>query len=259
MAVFKSWQIEEFRSGLHTFARYALNKTPIYLTRDEFVEAFINPDHVDRLKDVYDLVGAEKPDAFVCSPYDFEPEVAAPISVHFLTTPNVLIPGYAHRTFNRYTPAGIKVANFISERKRMGLLLGDAKDALPWLNEHCGTAKSMSMVFPALTGIMLRSGPKPSADGVGRYEARVNQIIKTKNFGSLPALSKESVKRLQDASALLQALFMAEGATATDAPKDACAIITGASWSPDAWNPEYPSSFVRPHVIYAGDTTSTYV
>lgn len=237
----------------------ALDKSSLFLNRSEFIEAFIKSEHVDRLKEVSDLVGdvnvGETRLSINTDLSDGHEQMIA--TMHYRGSPGILVPKYVESSLNIATPAGAKVLAWAQERRRIGIVLGDALDALKELNQLCGNGRALTLMFPALSSIMVRSHPYSDAatrdnDPVVKMGRRIDL---GKSVGALPRLPREVVDRIRMASATVQAIFLSEDASQPIAPPDTAVIITGTRYA-DGYA---PIKYARSHIMFSDRNTQTFI
>lgn len=262
MPAFNYAILSEILETLTNVCKEALEKSPCYLTVDEFVEAFIRPEHVEKLRDVSDLLGNPAVTAQwkVTSPVESASPDMLRMSLTFYQQPGMFVPPYITQGFAITTPAGQKISAWAKERREHGILLGDAYDAMNWLNDACGNAKAMSLVFPALQPLMVRAGAKYPASPNGeedRMTKRANSITNTKALGTMPVLPREVIDRIRSASALVQAFLLTDEAEAL-VPTNTCAAIT----APPVTRTQDPTAagslYARPSII-PGQSTFSFI
>lgn len=196
------------QSALSKLADRMFVKTTISLSPEEFVSSFIQPEHVEKLKEVERLVG------FVGTTHTYA-KVSTPagnsvakILLSFIGRPPVILPLYiAHNgdTLDTADPAVVaRIKAFVEERLRVGNMLGDAHDALDWLSEHCENASTMRIAFPALPTLLGAIDNDP-ASVIGKRAAK---LLESKRFGSMPAMSPDIRDRLREVCALIQGLTL---------------------------------------------------
>ena len=255
--------MSEIKTITLKLATSAFGKMCCTLTRDEFIEAFIQPDHVERLTDVYKLIGGQRADSvnvLLWSEQQDNKQDQMVAQLRYYQQPEMLVPGYVKSDFRYWTPAGKKIAEWSHDRKQQGYMVADAIDAMDWLNENAGSAMAFSLMFPALTPIMSRAatdGSVPTPHGVDPSEHWIvrkgQQIDALKTLSKpLPSLPREVIERIRDVSSFLLALMMTKDALFT-VPSDTCAMLVGVP--ADALSHASLHIYSRNHIIL-GDTFS---
>jgi hypothetical protein len=264
MSVLSYSQITEVLNTMRTVCGNTLVKSPCYLTREQFIEAFIQPDHVDKLREVHDLIGSPGAGSRNIKVQTAITDADTPLVSYmsFLKNPGILVPDYIRASYDPTTDAGKVIMAWAAERREIGLLLGDAYSALSTLNEMCGNAKALALMFPALTPIMARVGTTNTGGGQINEDSpmakRARAITKAKSVGSLPSLPREVIERIRSASAMVSAMIMAEEAVAS-IPKDATVVLVGVSVDPSDGNGTVGSLYRRPHPILRGTNHHNFI
>ena len=237
----------------------ALSKSSLYLTKDELTEAFIQPDHVSKIREVYNLLGERRMSTAQVTlntdAYDTAPRLA--VDVVFYDDPGVFLPSYSKTWFNVGTPAGAKIIEWAAERRRLGLVVGDAIDAVETLNAMCGNALALSVCFPAIGSIMTRSSTQTVQEYIDKdpIVKRGRSISAGKSIGSMPSLPREVIDRIRTASATVQALLLTEDAVVS-VPKGILVSLTASRYD----NPQVTSTYnMRYHAILQDTKTRTFV
>lgn len=230
MPVFNFSQITEILTAMKSVCYRALEKSPCYLTGEQFTEAFINPDHVAKLREVHNLIGSPSASTrHITLQTDYaDADNTLTARLMFAKNPGILVPDYIRKSYYSSSDSGRMIMAWASERRKIGLLLGDAYAALNTLNDMCGNARALSLMFPALTSLMARTNTfdgKINEDSPMAKRARA--ISSAKSIGKLPSLPREVIDHIRSASAMVSAMIMAEDAE-TVIPKDAVAVLTGA-------------------------------
>ena len=195
-------QIESAAGGLFTLF---FNKTAMILEPEEFITAFINPDHIDKLKEVQELVGLStqtwaRP-IVACSKGD-----SFYMYLSFSGGAPVIVPQYIQNGLQPTCDPAVreKILGWLDERVRFGDMFGDVKDALNWLNETCNDAEAMTLLLPCLPTIM----GQMSSDGDSKTTKRARKLTTIKSFGALPKLPVQVKQRLQEISAVVNSITL---------------------------------------------------
>lgn len=234
---------------LKELAVAAFDKNPLYLTKDEYIEAFIRTDHIPILTQAADLTGeSSTPIAkninVIVDPDDAGHRVQARMA--FFNSPGLMIPKYAETSFETNTPAGQKVLAWGSERRRLGLIVGDAIDAIHYFNEVCETQLMLALMLPAITVIMTKCG-----EDEDRLPKKGRKMLEGKKLGSIIEITNAQKERLEECNAVVQLLCMTSDAK-TVRPKDACCVLVSQS---DGGS----NAYIRPHAFREGATSDSFV
>jgi hypothetical protein len=208
MAVFSFRTIDQLNRGIQSLADRLINPSQLVLTPDEFIAAFINPDHVAALKQVGALVGSAG-SQFVMPDIMSSSGARCKNYISFgYSTPPIIIPDYANEGMQLSAPEELrtKIIAWVDQRVHLGTMFGDAIDALHWLNDNCGNASAMAVMFPALPTILKEFDSDPESLSF----KRAKRIVDAKSFGTLPKLPREVKQRILECSDLLLTVSMLE-------------------------------------------------
>lgn len=219
--VYTHKQMETLISGVNKLAAKYFNVTTLILTEGEYVQAFIEEDHVPVLMKTQELVGAIGESGAQLSQIKVaDTQLNIMIVFHTARSP-ILVPTYARNGLASSCPASLKerIESWVTERLRVGSLFGDALDALSYLNMNCGNEGAMSVMFPALALCFREFDPSDQSSTAKRAQ----KILNTKSFGSLPSLTREVKNRLIEVSNLLTACTLLDD-NMMPVPAGCCAL-----------------------------------
>lgn len=227
MAIFTWRTMDELKVSVATMASRLLSGSSCILTPDEFIAAFIEPEHIPVLKQTEGLVGFVGNTSFstkiLCG------DVAVAVAGTFgMAKPPIILPNYLRQGVHHSCPDDLraKIQNWLDERVRLGRMFGDAWDSIYWLNENCGNAAALAVMFPAFTTLMANISSDPDATS----RKRAQRIASTKTFGALPKLPREVKNRMLECSDLILTVAMLEGhASYSLKPKHAMLEVAGIS------------------------------
>lgn len=205
MAVFKFRPMDEIINEVRTIAGRLLNEHVLRLKPEEFIAAFVKPEHVDVLRTTESIVGRVG-DMYVMTNI-IASGVHAKVYISFsYSSPPIIIPSYASEGYRDTAPWEVvdKIVKYVDERVRIGRMFGDAIDALHYLNNNCGNAAAMSVLFPALPSIIDAIDPNPDST----TKKRAKRIVEAKSFGSTPKLPPEVKARMFECSNLIMNTLM---------------------------------------------------
>lgn len=208
MAVFSdrmSNDLAEAAAG--AFRAYAL-KLSLKLSHDEVVAAFIEHDHIEKLKEVSRMVGASGVATFPTKIFTSEMELLSDCTVHFTSNMPILIPEYVQLGLASTCPDELreKISKWADTRYDLGIAGGDLVDAIHHLNWMCGDVRTMKALLPCLPGIMARI----NSDQDSKTMKKARAMLNTTGCGAIPPLSRAVKQRLLEISALANAIFMTE-------------------------------------------------
>jgi hypothetical protein len=199
MPAFSTKRIESLISALERVANYYFSKMPLILSPEEIISAFVNPDHIAKLREVEELVG------FVGrTDFQFTMHIdgcSLPLRVGFNRRPPILLPQYVtgglQPTCDEATLATIH--GWAGERLRLGFAFGDVHDALNQLNYVCQDPNAMATLLPCLPYLMSMINDDEEA---GTTKS-ARKLAQNKSVGRLPRLPLEVKQRLQEVSAIV--------------------------------------------------------
>lgn len=258
MAIFQLHQIDEMQKAIVKHCGNVLNQSAPQLTADEFITAFIDPNHATKLKETAELVypGDARNTgntAFKMQLKDNRSHLTGYISIG--RSIPIMIPHYIQYGPSSWSGESAiydRLMDWAEERYRIGCVLGDAIDALGMLNGVCGNAAAMNLVFPALTSVMAKAA---GADEKHPLRRRADAIVKAKSFGELPALPREVIDRIKMAAATVQALFLVEYRTPLALEKNASVVL----WGPMDADGHMQATTLARDSVYVGSVTTTFV
>lgn len=235
--VFGTRMLDMLESSLRGLSSKIFGKTQLVLSADEFISAFINPEHIETLHKVRELVGNVGMNS-THTKFDTSDGLKCVLSLSFSGWPPITMPQYVRLGVQPTCPFEVRerIAAWVDERYRLGCAFGDALDALYYLNTTCGDAKAMSLMLPCLPTIMAGV----SEDGDNKTVKRARKITAAKSFGKLPALPVIIKQRLIEVSAIVNATSLVDGAPD---------ITTGKG---DAVLAFYSFDDTRPHLFGTG-------
>ena len=209
MPVYSYRMIQNLTSSLNSMAATMFNKTPLILSGDEFLAAFVDPEHIPMLKQVHEIC---KPMTGTwASTVLFSPEgETLNMQIAFAGSAPVILPQYIRHGLQPNCPPELKakIDAWVTERVNFGRCFGDALDAVSYLNETCGDVEAMTLMFPCLPSIMAGM----STDGDSKVVKRAQKLTSIKRFGKLPRIPRQVTQRLAEVSALVNATTLMQDA-----------------------------------------------
>lgn len=209
MAVFTWRTMDEIRGGVRKLASRLISSHTLTLTPQEFIDSFISPEHVDVLNTTAKIVGhvgaeSARVKLSTLSGVKFDCSLMFGASM-----PPIILPTYVAQGPCPTAPDEIveKLNAWLEERVRLGRYFGDSLDALSWLNDNCGNANAMAVMFPALPTILRTYDSDPDSQA----NKRAVKMTNAKSFGTLPKLPREVKARFIECSDLLLTVSMLEG------------------------------------------------
>lgn len=209
MSVFTLNTITDLTGQVRVLANRFTNAHPLTITAREFIDGFIQPDHVPVLKQTEEICGRIGNTSSVSFFTETANRNGFRVVVSFAGEAPIIIPDYVRNGLRADAPADIrsKIQDWVEHRFNYGVLFGDAVDALFFLNEVCADARSMTVMLPILPTLMRNI----NAEADSRTAKRAKRLAELKSVGSLPILPRAVTQRLQDISHLMTAVNMIEG------------------------------------------------
>lgn len=211
MPVFSHKQTTALERAVRSIAQDYFERVPLLLSPEEFIAAFIRPEHVPPLKEVEGLVGFVGQSGVVTRVAAEDGTIiSATINFHS-GKPPIILPNYVGRGMQSEAPDEVKskIVSWVSSRVRQGFMLGAAIDCIYRLSSVCDSRQAMKLLFPALPAVMAKASGGP--DDVWARAAR--KLSQSNTRCALPALPLEVKEHLRDVSAFLMA-----ASAACDAP-----------------------------------------
>lgn len=209
MPVYAYRMIEEMRESLKKLGESFFAKTPLVLTGDEFIAAFIDPDHVAKIREVQSLVGFAGSSGTSATIHTSS-GVVARVGINFNLEAPLLVPQYVRNGLQPTCPDELrdKITRWADERYSYGTAFGDALDAITWLNETCGDLRAMSVMLPCIVSVVSNI----TDDAEHRTAKRARKLTEQNRFGKLPKLPGPVKQRLMEVSALVNATTLVKDA-----------------------------------------------
>ena len=182
-----------------------------FLSNQDFVDAFIKPEHIPILKTTEEICGTIGNNGGVTTGFTV-PDCAHKVQVYlsfYRSKSPIIIPQYVRTGPLDMSNFGVQgVVAWLTERVRQGMMLGDAYETLGYLNANCVDARAFRAVFPAIAVLVNDCAMSDDAkDPMRKLAARIqgNQEVRT-----LPRLPRQVMQRLIAASDLINATTLLE-------------------------------------------------
>lgn len=205
MSVFSYRTFENIEAAAGRLFTTFFGKMPLMLDPDEFIAAFINPEHIDKLKEVQEIVGLGTP-TWTRTTGTSSSGSTFSLYATFGGGAPVVLPRYVSAGLQPTCPDPVrqKITAWLDERVRFGDMFGDVRDALTWLNAQCADAEAMALLLPCLPTIMGRL----SDDSNSKAVKRARKLTSIKSFGALPKLPVKVKQRMQEISAVVNSITL---------------------------------------------------
>jgi hypothetical protein len=212
--------------ALRAIAENFFTRTRLVITADEFVAAFIQPDHAEKLVDVQAMVGRIGMHSGGTSlPVPDAPSGALRFSYAFSGEPPCLIPQYVANGLVPSCPERLlqRITEWTNERFRIGKAFGTLFDGIEYLNYRCTDIRAMAVMMPVLPALMAQTSLVEDSAVVKRAQ-RLSQNTKVPKLPKLLPVQREA---LRDASALVSMAIMVKDAPMPVVPGHHCSLMRG--------------------------------
>lgn len=218
------------KNEVQSLAHSVYEKTPLVLTAEEVIAGFIHPSHVEKIKEVEEMVGLSDTRPMALSHVHYG---GLTFSMHltFGGRAPVLIPRYAENGMGDFAPKELvaRLDAWTAERVRMGFAAGLVKDAIETLAWKCGTIDAVRLLLPCLPMLLARLD---TGDTPGRHTQRAQRINELKRVPALPAISRPAKIALDEASSIVSTFSLVADAPVPQTPRRGAALtINGISYN----------------------------
>lgn len=236
MPVYSHRMMHDLSSSLISMSQTFFSRMPLILEPDEFLAAFVVPEHVAKLREVEELAGFIGVTSINSDVVGHE-GTALKVEIGFGIRPPVILPRYVTGGLQSTCPEHVRerIAAWIDERLRFGRAFGDAYDALNHLNEVCADTRAMTIMLPCFPNIM----GSISDDAEAKTTKRAQALAHSKSVGQLPRLPREVKERLQEVSAIVNSVALMKDAPTPEIPNQHARIVRStyhASHADDRYN-----------------------
>lgn len=216
MPVYSYRMMSDLTSSLEGMARTFFSRMPLLLDPDEFIAAFIAPEHVGKLREVEELVGFTGMNV-LNTDVPTTDGVAIKVTIGFGMRPPVILPRYAANGLQPTCPDHVRerIVAWADERLRFGYAFGDAFDALQSLNEICADKRALVTMLPCFPTIM----GSISDDAEAKTTKTAQAMAQNKSVSKLPRLPREVKERLLEVSAIVNSVSLMKDAPLPETPK----------------------------------------
>jgi len=201
MPAYSPRSLQSLLDSMSSIASRFFDRLPLILTPDEFIPAFIAPEHIQTLREVEELVGyivGGGGDTSIA----LSDGQALRCQLNFGGgRPPIILPRYVQHGLQPTCPEAVrsKLTDWADERVRLGYIFGDAYDALVHLNQICSDPRAMRILLPCLPFVMDSISDDPESPA----RKRAATLAKSKSFPPLPALPLAVKQRLAEVSAVV--------------------------------------------------------
>jgi hypothetical protein len=185
------------------------------ITPKDFVELYINPDHIPILNTTREICGDIGTQWAIES--RCETNVAAVpqvrISISFGGKSPIIIPQYVSKGWQAGEhPLKDQIIEWLNDRITKGILFAQATEAITYLNAICSDFRAFRALFPAISILINDCAGDDPRDPMRKLAARVH---KNQDIKSMPRISREAKLKLLEISELITATTLLDGSTDT--------------------------------------------
>lgn len=245
MTVYSYPTMAALSNALSDVASGFFSRMPLILTPDEYISAFIQPDHVSKLREMEQLVG------FTGSLGSYATIESAAgnrgeVTVNFGGRPPVILPQYVRYGMQPTCPDDVrmKIEAWFDERIKLGAAFGDAYDALRYLNEYCDRAETMALLLPCFPYLLSKTTAGTEKQEQRKLK-RAQALQSKKSVGRMPKIPRHVKDRMQEVSSVVSSFSLMEDSPVPTADKGYALIHLRATRGP------------RAKSIFGGDVTAT--
>lgn len=217
--LFSDYRLSHLEAALNERANKMMSAISVAIPHNDFLDCFIQPDHLKLLRQVNDLIG----DVGTTSYHSFDmyvndhgvpgvwdtqgTPVQLRITVYSANNFPVPMPRYASMIRADAPQDKIKViVDYLNMRIDMGYKFGAAIDALRWLNHHCSDMRAFRACFPALTTLLTDASVHDKVKAP--FTKLAQELDYNKTVKSLPGLPREVTKFLHEVSETVNAVSL---------------------------------------------------
>jgi len=244
MALLSPRRIAEVTDALSRRAQRVHSTLALVLSPDEFISAFIQPDHIEALNKVREIVG--QVGGWYANSVVKSGENQMRVMINFVNSAPILLPQYIANGVQPKAHADVlsKIQLWADQRIHYGALFGDAVDGLNWLNTNASDLRAMRAMFPALP-ILLKDINSDEKSPTSKMALRLDT---NKAVGNLPRLPREVALRLLEASQFISSTTLFDATQLEDDKK----YPSGSA----KFSREGGASVKRPNIFYPDGTVN---
>jgi hypothetical protein len=196
---------------------------PLTITPAEFIDGFIDPEHVPTLRQTEDICGRIGNTSATTIELRTSKRDTLSLTVTFHGESPIIIPNYVSNGLRPGASPELrkKVQDWVDERWNYGCMFGDVYDAIEYYNVVCGDAKAFTVMLPILPTLMRNI----TVEADSRTSKRAKRLSELKGVNSLPSLPRTVTKAVLDACHLMTAVNLIE-TVETPKMQDGDAIIS---------------------------------
>ena len=202
------------QESLKSVAEEFFSTMYLKLTHEEFLAAFINPDHIAKLQEVQELTGFIGGSKTATLLHCRDGAGAVAPAIDFVGLPPVILPRYIVNGVQPTCPQDLfdKIHDWSDQRYEIGRALGLVSNALQWLNDNCADTASMSTLLPCFPMLLARTDTREDS----RTAKAAAKLASSNRVGTLPKMPRAMKNELQAASALVSSVVLIGDAQKSD-------------------------------------------
>jgi hypothetical protein len=207
--VFSDKQLNALNMAMTKVVEKIITPMQMVLTEEEFIDGFIYPDHIDKLREATRMTGISAPvGAFQFTAHAPDGEEVK-LQRYGNGTRDFMLPIYVSQGLRQDAPAGLRerLGEWIVNRLAIGNAMNEVHGAVNTLNYCCTSARTIAVLVPCLP---LLVSMMYYSDNTGKTEASIKAADKLEKPGTMagmPLLSRDDKNKLLDASLRITSSF----------------------------------------------------
>jgi hypothetical protein len=222
MPVYAPKRMQELKAVLTQMAEGFLGRLPLVLTDQEFIAAFIHADHIQKLREVQELVGGVKQSGVVTTLSTSRGDKVVVYTAFGQNVPPTLIPSYVGGGMTETCPDGIaqKITDWADRRIELGNAWSDAYTCLDYLNSKCDSADTMARLLPCLPYVMSQIDDRQDA----RTTKAARKLNESTRIGRVPAIPRDVKDRMHEVSGVVSSYALIKDNEPAALPRTHCSL-----------------------------------
>lgn len=206
MGVFSPNTTYDLQMQVKRLAERFFATRPLVFTDAEFIEGFIQAEHIEILKQTEDMCGLIGNTG--STSFEAKTTSNVPINLILLFRGNspIIMPHYINKGLQKDAPEELRerLQAWVDERFLYGCVFGDVYDAVERLNVVCAEAKAMNVLLPILPTLLRNI----TVEADSRTSKRARKLSEMRGVSSMPVLPRTVTTRIQECCHLLTAANM---------------------------------------------------
>jgi hypothetical protein len=244
MPVYTPKRLQELQNALDSMAQRFLARLPLILTDQEFIAAFIHADHIQKLREVHELVGGVKQSGSVTTLWTSRGDKVVAYATFGKGVPPTLMPSYVGHGMAETCPDDIaqKITDWADQRIELGNAWSDAFACLDYLNSKCDSADTMARLLPCLPYVMSQIDDRQDA----RTTKAARRLNDSTRIGRVPAIPRDVKDRMHEVSGVVSSYALIKDNMLTEPPRSHCSLVS---------QPYQTRTLASPGGIFGGRST----